>query len=185
MPEPPPRAIHQRTYQACFPRPHNRGNDDGHPRAVGRTCLVPASYGRTATDRQHRTTKRAAATRTATQSGDNLLGMAQRVNPWAGATLSRLSTQGEVMNRYWGGEAGQVGAWLTPILPTSSAVARVGLALPAENAALYISRVVLPAGTRMQVCTAGRAFGHAGGWPQTQLLESIPLSSFGKVVPIY
>ena len=62
----------------------------------------------------------------------------------------------------------------------SSAAAREGLALPPENAAMFVSKVTLPAGVRMQVRTAGPAFGQPGGWAQAQLLERIPLSSFGK-----
>ncbi len=73
---------------------------------------------------------------------------------------------------------------LTPINPASSAAARQGLGLPTENAALYVSRVTLPGGVRMQVGTAGEAFGQPGGWAQVQLLERIPLSSFGKGVPL-
>lgn len=73
---------------------------------------------------------------------------------------------------------------LTPIDPASSAAARQGLGLPAENAALYVSRVTLPGGVRMQVGTAGEAFGQPGGWAQAQLLERIPLSSFRKGVPL-
>jgi hypothetical protein len=88
------------------------------------------------------------------------------------------------MYRVHGDGADEAGAWLTPIRPTSSAAARQGLALPDENAALYVSEVILPAGVRMQVGTAAPAFGHPGGWAQVQLLERIPLSSFGKGVPL-
>lgn len=83
------------------------------------------------------------------------------------------------MYRVWGG-SDQVGSWVTPIRPVSSAAAREGLALPPENAAAYVSRVTLPPGVRMQVGTAAPAFGQPGGWAQAQLLENIPLSSFGK-----
>ena len=88
------------------------------------------------------------------------------------------------MYRVWGGGADKVGAWLTPMNPTSSMAARQGLALPSENAALYVSKVSLPSGVRVQVGTAGPAFGQPGGWAQTQLLERIPSSSFGKGVPL-
>lgn len=80
--------------------------------------------------------------------------------------------------------AGKAGSWLTPINPVSSAAARQGLALPAENAALYVSKVTLPAGVRMQVGTAGSAFGQPSGWAQAELLDRIPLSNFGKGVPL-
>ncbi len=67
------------------------------------------------------------------------------------------------MYRVWGGEAGQLGSWLTPVKPVSSAAARATLALPAENAATVVSEVVVPAGTRFQIGTAGAAFGQPGG----------------------
>lgn len=122
--------------------------------------------------------------RVAANAAPRALNASTRVAPWAGSTLSRLSREGEVMYRVYGGGAGKAGSWLTPINPVSSAAARQGLALPAENAALYVSKVTLPGGVRMQVGTAGSAFGQPGGWAQAQLLERIPLSSFGKGVPL-
>lgn len=124
------------------------------------------------------------ATGVAANAGPKALNAASRVSPWAGPSLSRLTREGETMYRVWGGGADKAGSWLTPINPISSAAARQGLALPAENAALYVSKVTLPAGVRIQVGTAGRAFGQPGGWAQAQLLERIPLSSFGKGVPL-
>jgi hypothetical protein len=88
------------------------------------------------------------------------------------------------MYRVWGGGSGQAGEWLTPINPASSAAARAGLALPEGNAATFVSEVLVPPGTRIQVGVAGEAFGQAGGWTQVRLLEEIPLSSFGKGVPL-
>ncbi len=120
----------------------------------------------------------------AANAGPKALNASTRVAPWAGSSLSRLSREGEVMYRVYGGGAGKAGSWLTPINPVSSAATRQGLALPAENAALYVSKVTLPGGVRMQVGTAGSAFGQPGGWAQAQLLERIPLSSFGKGVPL-
>lgn len=120
----------------------------------------------------------------AANTAPKALAASSRVAPWAGSSLSRLSREGEVMYRVYGGGAGKAGSWLTPINPISSAAARQGLALPAENAALYVSKVTLPGGVRMQVGTAGSAFGQPGGWAQAQLLERIPLSSFGKGVPL-
>lgn len=120
----------------------------------------------------------------AANAGPKALNAASRVSPWAGSSLSRLTREGEVMYRVWGGGADKAGSWLTPINPISSTAARQGLALPAENAALYVSKVTLPAGVRVQVGTAGPAFGQPGGWAQMQLLERIPLSSFGKGVPL-
>jgi hypothetical protein len=105
-----------------------------------------------------------------------------RVAPWAGNTLSRVAQTDEVMYRVWGGGSGGAGEWLTPIRPESSAAARAGLALPEENAATHVSRVLVPAGTRIQVGEAGGAFGQPGGWTQVQLLERIPLENFGKGV---
>lgn len=136
---------------------------------VGPTVENPSSFQRSAI---------------AANAAPKALAASTRAAPWAGSTLSRLSREGEVMYRVYGGGAGKAGSWLTPINPASSAAARQGLGLPAENAALYVSRVTLPGGVRMQVGTAGEAFGQPGGWAQAQLLERIPLSSFGKGVPL-
>jgi hypothetical protein len=127
-------------------------------------------------------------TATATSaSGDARLAIeaSTRVDPWGGPTLSRLSDDGETVFRVWGGESEQVGSWLTPIRPTSSAAAIEGLALPPSNAATYVSEVRLPAGVRLQVGPAGKAFDQVGGWTQIELLERIPASLFGpgEVLP--
>lgn len=123
---------------------------------------------------------RAGKTAEAANAGPKAIAASTRVAPWAGASLSRLSTEGETMYRVWGGGADRVGGWLTPIRPASSIAARQGLALPSENAAIYVSRVTLPVGVRMQVGAAGKAFGQPGGWTQAQLMERIPASSFSK-----
>lgn len=115
----------------------------------------------------------------AANTGLTAIEASPRVAPWAGNSLSRLFTEGETMYRVWGG-SDQVGSWVTPIGPVSSAAARECLALPPENAATYVSRVTLAPGVHMQVGTAGPAFGQPGGWAQAQLLEHLPLSSFGK-----
>lgn len=106
------------------------------------------------------------------------------VNQWAGNTLSRVTQSDEVFYRVWGGESGQIGEWLSPINPASGAAARAGLALPPGNAASFVSEVVVPAGTRLQVGAAGGAFGMPGGWTQVRLLERIAADAFGKGVPL-
>lgn len=120
----------------------------------------------------------------ATNTGHLSLNSGSEVNQWAGPTLSRVTQADEVMYRVWGGGSGQAGEWLTPINPASSASARTGLALPGSHAASYVSEVVVPAGTRIQVGAAGGAFSQSGGRTQVGLLEEIPLSSFGKGVPL-
>ena len=119
-----------------------------------------------------------------TEAGSLALNAGSEVSQWAGPTLSRVTRTEETMYRVWGGGSGQAGEWLTPINPASSAAARAGLALPEGNAATFVSEVLVPAGTRIQVGVAGEAFGQAGGWTQVRLLEEIPLSSFGKGVPL-
>jgi hypothetical protein len=106
------------------------------------------------------------------------------VNPWAGVSVSTTAAEPLTMFRVWGGEAGQIGSWLTPVSPTSSAAARAALALPEQNAALFVSKVIVPTGTRFQIGTAGAAFGQPGGAVQLQLLERIPASLFGEGVPL-
>ena len=82
------------------------------------------------------------------------------------------------MYRVWGGGSQQVGAWLTPIRPTSAAASTEGLALPSANTAQFYSEVVVPAGTRYQVGTAAAANGLGGGGVQVQLLERISLGNY-------
>jgi hypothetical protein len=120
----------------------------------------------------------------ATEAGPVALNAGSEVSQWAGPTLSRVTQTEETMYRVWGGGSGRAGEWLTPINPASSAAARAGLALPEGNAATYVSEVLVPAGTRIQVGVAGEAVGQAGGWTQVRLLQQIPLSSFGKGVPL-
>lgn len=122
----------------------------------------------------------ATATETGASSGRLALNAAADADQWAGSTLSRVTQTDEVMYRVWGGGSGRAGEWLTPINPSSSAAARAGLALPEGNAATYVSRVVVPAGTRVQVGVAGEGFGQPGGWVQVRLVDQIPLESFGK-----
>jgi hypothetical protein len=104
---------------------------------------------------------------------------ATRVSPWAGSSVSRLTTGNEIAYRVYGGGAAREGSWITPVKPSSSAATRQGLGLPQENAAIFVSQVTLPAGVRMQVGEAAPAFGNTGGWPQAQLLQRIPSSAFG------
>lgn len=78
----------------------------------------------------------------------------------------------------------QQGAWLTARPPGSSAFAREALALPAENTASLIQKVVVPAGTRLQRSRALPAFGRRGGGEQFRLLEEIPAQNFGTGVPL-
>ncbi len=107
----------------------------------------------------------------ATESGPLALNAGSEVSQWAGPTLSRVTQSEETMYRVWGGGSAQAGEWLTSIEPASSAAA-------------YVSEVIVPAGTTIQVGTAGEAFGQAGGWSQVRLLNEIPLSSFGTGVPL-
>jgi len=76
------------------------------------------------------------------------------------------------------------GAWLTSRPPGSSAFAREALALPAENTASFIQKVVVPAGTRLQRSRALPAFGRRGGGERFRLLEEIPAQNFGTGVPL-
>jgi hypothetical protein len=88
------------------------------------------------------------------------------------------------MYRVWGGVADQVGAWLTPTMPTSADAVTAELSLPPSNLATYVSEVNVPAGTQFQMGVAGPGFGQAGGGLQVQLLERIPISSFGPGIPL-
>ena len=86
--------------------------------------------------------------------------------------------------RVWGGEARQLGSWLSPDRPTSRLQVRTAMALPPQNTAEFWCEVVVPAGTLMRVGVAAPAFGHPGGGRQVQLLELIPRESFREPQPL-
>ena len=77
----------------------------------------------------------------------------------------------------------QQGSWLTAVPPKGSAWAQEALALPAENTALFIQEVLVPAGTQLQRSRALPAFGRGGRAEQFKLLEHIPSGDFGAGVP--
>jgi hypothetical protein len=106
------------------------------------------------------------------------------VNSWTGPILSRVTQSPETMYRVWGGGSSRVGQWLTPFKPVSAQTAREGLALPPGNTASFVSEVTVPTGTRIQVGTAGAAFGQPGGAAQVQLLDRIAPELFGEGQPL-
>jgi hypothetical protein len=105
-------------------------------------------------------------------------------NPWVGEIRSEVTTKEMTMFRVWGDESGQVSGWLTPTAPSSRLGAIRDLALPPMNSAEWLSEVRGPAGTRIQIGTAAKAFGQPGGGPQILLLDNIPRSSFGPGIPL-
>lgn len=103
---------------------------------------------------------------------------------WAGTITSGTVPEGGMTAfRAWGGESGQLGAWLSPVAPESPAAAQSMLSLPPGNTAEFLSEVHIPGGTQIQYGTAAGAFGQSGGGMQIQLLERIPASSYGPGVP--
>ena len=113
-----------------------------------------------------------------------LLGAGAKYDPWIGSISSEVTTAETTMFRVWGDGADQVGGWLTPTQPTSRLSAIRSLALPVDNSAQFVSKVTVPAGTRIQIGTAGPAFGQAGGASQVLLLDRIPSANFGPGVPL-
>ena len=104
---------------------------------------------------------------------------------WGGAiTAGAVPAEGLTAYRVWGGESQQIGSWLSPIMPESSAAARSMLALPEGNSAAWVSKVTLPQGTQIQYGPAASAFGQNGGGTQIQILQRIPTSNFGPGVPL-
>jgi RHS repeat-associated protein len=105
-------------------------------------------------------------------------------NPWVGAIRSEVTSTETTLFRVWGDEAGQVGGWATPTMPSSSLSAIRELALPPGNSAQWVSEIAVPAGTRLQIGTAAEVFGQPGGAPQVLLLDWIPQSCFGPGIPL-
>jgi len=108
----------------------------------------------------------------------------QVVEAWSGPVQEVRTDQPLTMYRVYGGDARQLGAWLSPDKPVSRAQVRADLALPPQNTAEFVSVVTVPAGTLMRRGTAAPAFGQPGGGPQVQLMELIPASSFETPVPL-
>jgi RHS repeat-associated protein len=105
---------------------------------------------------------------------------------WSGTiTAGTVPQGGMTAYRIFGGASERIGAWLSPIIPESSAVARSLLSLPSGNTAIYIAEVQIPAGTMIQFGTAAAAFGNTGGGIQIQLLSRIAISNFGRAIPFF
>ncbi|MBX7248094.1 MAG: TNT domain-containing protein [Caulobacteraceae bacterium] len=108
----------------------------------------------------------------------------QVVEAWSGPVQEVRTDRAMTMYRVFGGDARQLGAWLSPDRPTSRAQVRADLALPPQNTAELVSVVNVPAGTLMRRGTAAPAFGQPGGGEQVQLMEIIPASSFQAPEPL-
>ena len=105
-------------------------------------------------------------------------------NPWAGPIDSLVTKNDTIMYRTWGGGAGKVGAWLSPVKPTSTLSSIRNFALPIENSAEFFSKVLVPAGTRYQIGKSASAFGQPGGDIQVLLLDRISPANFGPTIPL-
>ena len=103
---------------------------------------------------------------------------------WIGTPEVVTTTKAVTLYRVWGGSARQLGAWLSPVLPTSGASVRSAMALPPQNEAVFWCVVTVPPGTRMRTGLAAPAFGQPGGGRQVELLNLIPASSFGEPQPL-
>lgn len=106
------------------------------------------------------------------------------VEAWAGPVEEVRTDRVMTFYRAWGGGANRLGAWLSPVRPTSSQAVREAMALPPANTAEFYSVVTVPAGVLMKVGVAAPAFGQPGGGRQIQLLELIPAESFSDPIPL-
>jgi len=107
-----------------------------------------------------------------------------RVPNAAGKIVSFVTQEDRVFYRVFSGD-NNVGAFLTSRRPGSRAFAREALDLPPGNTAEFVQEVVVPAGTRLQRSRVRPgAFGGRGGAEQFELLEFIPVESFGPGVPL-
>lgn len=104
----------------------------------------------------------------------------------AGGVIRRFEQPAEqVYYRVFSDSA--AGQWLTAVPPRGSAWAQEALSLPPGNAATLIQEVRVPAGTLMERSRALPVPPWSrmrGGAEQFQLLEEIPLRSFGPGVPL-
>jgi hypothetical protein len=105
-------------------------------------------------------------------------------NQWEGPPTSIVLPKDMTMYRAWGTNAKQVGSWLSVTRPPSAVVAQSTLALKYKPE--YVSEVLVPAGTRIQIgwAAAQPTFGQPGQALQVRLLDRIPDSNFGPGIPL-
>lgn len=106
------------------------------------------------------------------------------VEAWAGPVEEVRTDRVMTFYRAYGGGANRLGAWLSPVQPSSGESVRREMALPPANTAEFYSVVTVPAGTLMKVGVAAPAFDQPGGGRQVQLLELIPAESFSNPIPL-
>ena len=106
------------------------------------------------------------------------------VEAWVGPVEEVRTDRVLTFYRAYGGGANRLGAWLSPVQPTSSQGVREAMALPPANTAEFYSVVTVPAGTLMKVGIAAPAFDQPGGGSQVQLLELIPAEIFSDPIPL-
>ena len=163
------------------PKPHVGGIDLAVDSVIGVNALASAE--------EHRgkrclpTTATSDVPLAARGAGPKLLTAGKTVPNAGGKIISFVTDKPRTFFRVFSSYSTR-GAFLTSVRPTSSAFARETLALPPGNAAFFVQKVVVPAGTRLQRSRALPAFGRRGGAEQFQLLEQIPNSSFGSGVPL-
>lgn len=73
------------------------------------------------------------------------------VEAWAGPVEEIRTDRVMTFYRAYGGGANRLGAWLSPVRPTSGESVRREMALPPANTAEFYSIVTVPAGTLMKV----------------------------------
>ncbi len=117
----------------------------------------------------------------------SVTGAARGTIPSSGGVIRQFEqASDQTYYRVFSGDA-TTGKWLTAVPPRGSAFAQEGLALPPWNSASMIQEVRVPAGTMLERSRAipvpewGRL---RGGAEQFQLLDEIPLNSFGPGVPL-
>ena len=111
------------------------------------------------------------------------------INSRSGEIITVVLTEETTFYRIWGGKTALEGSWLSVIRPATRKEAIYGLALEPGNTAEFVSEVVVPAGTRVQISIAksmpiwGR---YGGGWLQVELLQLLDPKVFkaGQSLPI-
>jgi len=81
----------------------------------------------------------------------------------AGRIRNRLTREGEVFWRSYGGSSGRSGRYASLIRPNTAKHARRNWALPRGNNARYLSRYVSPGGEPVRISRTAPAFGRPGG----------------------
>lgn len=98
---------------------------------------------------------------------------------WLNGYREVVSAKKIIGYRVYGGGSRRKGIWVTTTPVPNEGTARIGLALPSQNAARCLVRVTIPPGTAVRLGHVGPAAGHPGGASQIEILGGLDTIGYG------